>query len=132
MVLVASATPASAQVFAADAYVVAVTNRNPGGAIDAPARGIGAGAAVHAQVGRFGGTLSGIYAPTSLEGQEASQDLAQIAVRGRVAIIPQLAVEASITRRSLDPDFAGTEVGFISAGLHANLPVSTWGRFWGR
>jgi hypothetical protein len=126
------AAPADAQGLSADAHFVLVTDRHPGGSLDTPARGIGTGGAVGAALGRFGIEAHGLFAQTSREGDDATQNLTQFEVRARFAIVPQVAVEASMTRRYLDPDPAGTEMGFVSAGVYASLPVGTWGRFWGR
>ena len=121
-----------AQVLSADVHGVMVTNRQPGGAYTEPARGIGIGAALGLEWGRVAAEASLLHASTSLDTGDVTQTLTQLEVRARFAIIPEVAIEASMTRRYLDPDLAGTELGFVSAGLYATLPVSTWGRFWAR
>jgi hypothetical protein len=124
--------PLDAQVLEAEAHGVMVTNRHPGGPVDAPARGIGIGGALGVGWGRFAAELAVLHAETALDTLDITQTLTQLEARARYAVIPQVAIEASLARRYLDPDFAGSALGFVSAGVYGTLPVSTWGRFWAR
>ncbi len=131
-VLFGLARPANAQLLSADAHGVLVTNRRPGGTADTPARGVGIGGALGVTWGRVAAEANVMHAETSNGTGDVTQTLTQFEVRARYALIPQVSVEASMARRNLDPDLAGTELGFVSVGVYATLTVSTWGRFWAR
>jgi hypothetical protein len=122
----------AAQTVHIDAYGVAVTDRRSGQVEEGAARGFGGGGRVTGTLGAFAAEVNVYAARLSVEPSSSRRDLLQLEVRGQLRVFPVLSLELSAVHRSMTPDVEGTEFGFVSAGAHADISVSTWGRFWGR
>jgi hypothetical protein len=84
------------------------------------ASGFGFGGLLAAQRGRFGLELSGYTA--SLDPKDAQSGLTgysvkQGDVRASMLVVPNVAIQVGAGRRSVSPDLAAQEVGFVRVGL---------------
>ena len=86
--------------------------------------------------GRFAGEASGLYSQVTRSsgspGSEASWNVTQLEARGRYRLFGPAAVEISLGRRFLSPDADGEAVGYVGAGVRADLPMTRRARVWGR
>lgn len=124
---------ARAQAVRLEFYGVSVTDRH--GAVlreSTPARGFGAGAGASLRLGDLTAEVAGYWAALSRESPSADWNALQGSARLRFRVIGPLALEGSVSGRALDPDVDGEEVGFVSAGVYATLPLASIARVWGR
>ena len=125
--------PAEAQHLRLDLHGVSVTDRNSGVLREAsPARGVGAGGSVALGLGKLTTEATGFFAGLSRSESAGSWDLLQLSLRVRFRVVGPVAVEGAISRRFLNPDSDGEEVGFAGAGLYTTFPVTGRTRIWSR
>jgi len=101
--MMAGTVSTAAQALSIEAYGVAATDRRSGVVDEGPARGLGGGGALTGVLGSVEAELRVYAARLSIDSSSERRDVLQAEVRG-----------------------------FISAGIQAQIPVNTWGRFWGR
>lgn len=100
---------------------------------DSEADGIGVGGKISLRIGRFGIEAEGFRVSVERDvGGASSFDILQGDVRARVLLARPISLEVSVGGRSIDPEFAAQQVGFVGIGLRAESRLTVLATTWVR
>ncbi len=131
ILLVTAPCAALAQTVSFGVHAVAVTHTEITEELESD--GIGVGGKVSLRVGRFAIEAEGFTVSVEPEAAGGSSfDIVQGDVRARVLLVQPILLEVSAGGRSIDPEFAAQEVGFVGVGLRAESPLTALASAWVR
>jgi hypothetical protein len=130
--MVIAGSTLSAQTIEIGMSGIAAADRGDAGTGVVASDGIGFGGWVQGRRGRFTGEARGSVAWLSGPDGRDWRDAKQLTMRGRYRLLPVVALELSVVRRTFAPDPEGTGLGFVSAGVRSDFSIAGRGALWGR